>query len=352
MALGVRIVAGAGAVPPQLSSGVSSIQDWEAKKATQDARRMAQIQRSNQAQQSKMFTAATMLAAPLTNPTSLWGNLLTGVALQRALQTPKGQNILGKVGMAGAAGTTVATGGIMALAIGLGAALKMLTKAISETFKAIEDSNKLYRYKVLSGLSAGTAASRQNAAQVIGVSTEDVLKFGGAMNQLAPKLRNANETMAKTYRTLTYTSWQFKVLEVNMSALFSNIAYKASPALNGIAKGLNLFVGALDKVLQSKVFRALLAGAFPGTTLIGANLAKFGGKEEAAIGPVGQVPKRASSWEKMGLVIGGPTGAGRLEQIAKAQLHMLGKIHHALGGRDKAGAQPLNNITQFNLPRA
>lgn len=314
------------------------------RRAEQEARRVA-------AERAKLAQGLAFLSAPVTNPTSLWGNLLSGVALQRALSTRRGQQALGNIGMAGPGGTIAATAGIVAGAVAVGLALQGLKKTIQEVMDAIQRATKLYTFKTQSGFSDSYASQRMTAAGVLGVSTDEVMKFGAAMNFLNPRLKQANENFAQSYRRLTLVNWNWKILQTNFESLFTTMAVQAAPALNKMASALSNIVGAVDRFIQRhpNMFQAGVAALLGPGFALGMN----GPAGEAPVGPVGQVPKRSSAWEKMGLVIGGPMGGDRTNQLLRAQLNMLHRIHQAIAPRIPQGAAPLNPhySANANLPR-
>lgn len=132
----VRQRAAAGGIPPLAIPP-------EMRRAQQQAQRV-------QAQQMRMFTGLSFLAAPTANPTSLWGNLLAGVAINRS---GLGARIGGAMGMGGAAGAAAGTVALVGAAAAVGAAFKLLTESVKRTADAFDRASKLYAYKGMSGYS-------------------------------------------------------------------------------------------------------------------------------------------------------------------------------------------------------
>jgi hypothetical protein len=191
------------------------------------------------------------------------------------------------------------------------------------------------------------------------------MKFGGVMNQLNPALKRANENFAQSYKVVSMVGFRWKVLQVNMESLFTSIAYRAAPALNGMAVALTKVVQIADWLIQrtDKIpgfFNVLLQGAALATAGRGAQLAvhhatllgKLIPDSGSNIGPSGALPKKASAWERMGLVIGGGGPGDRTNALLRESNKLLDKIHKAIAPRIPQGAQPLNPGIQHNLPRA
>lgn len=309
-----------------------------------EIRRARQEMKRMQSDMQKIFAGISFLSAPVSNPTSLWGNLLTGVAVNRALSTGRGKSMLGAVGLGGTGGALAATVGIVGVAAAVGVALKGLGKVITEVTNAMDRASKLFVFKGLSGFGSDLASKRFTGAQVLGVSTEEVVKFGRAMNQLNPQLKQANENFVRTYRALTFTNWQFRVLGANVQSLFATIANSAAPALNAFANGISRIVNIIDRFAQANPnFAKLLAAAALSPIAMGAVPFMGGVGGAAATGPEGAMPKKGSAWESMGLVIGGGDRQQQAFQLWRSQLKALEDIRRLLfPNKGNRAAQPLN----------
>lgn len=356
-------IASAQAAAQQMAQAAQAAQPWVRIRAARggippianppELIRAEQAARRANSERQKMIQGMSFLAAPVTNPTSLWGNLLSGVAIQRALATQRGQQMIGRFGLSGPGGTAIATAGIIGVAAAVGVALKSLTTSIKMTSEAIQRATRLFAFKGVSGLSDRFASQRMTAAGIIGVSTEEVMRFGAAMSLLNSRLKQANENFAKSFKTLTLVNFNWKILGTNLESLFTTIATKAAPGLNSLANGLSRLVNVLDKAAANSVLGKLMASAAMAPFGMAVVPFGLGSAGEAPVGPSGQVPKKASAWERMGLVVGGPMGADRTSQLLKAQLNMLEKIHRALAPNVPRGTSPLNpNFhLQQNLPK-
>lgn len=181
---------------------------------------------------------------------------------------------------------------------------RLLTSEIKKTF---EDARQIYGKALTSGMGTQFTVKRSLLASIMGVSEQDVFRFGAQMAYLNPKLENAVSILTKTNPKLTQVSWSFKVLEADASALFATLANDAAPAI------LNL-VGAIDKMVKAVTAhkseleagaRIIAFGFTGGLSEVArlANKALPGGKQDNLPGPqswMKQLP--ASHWERMGLV--------------------------------------------------
>jgi hypothetical protein len=139
-----------------------------------------------------------------------------------------------------------------------GMAFTSLINAVKKTTQAYDDARKLYAKSLMSGLGVGFTTKRQNLAEILGVHELEVIRFGKALEYLAPKLQFANDTMAKTNKELTGVGWEFAILGKNLQAIWNIVANAMSPAFMAFAQNMNAFLESLGKT----DFIAGVAGAF------------------------------------------------------------------------------------------
>ena len=171
----------------------------------------------------------SFLAMPLFNPGSMWATLFSTRQTYSAMNTEHGaafrqSNLRGM-------GAGAATALLVASATAAGLVLKALSKTVQETIAAYEKARQLYAKSLMSGLGVELTTKRGMLANIMGVSEEDVLKFGGAMSYLNPKIEWASKVLAQTANPLTEVSWNFKIMDANLQAMFSTLAVEAAPAM-------------------------------------------------------------------------------------------------------------------------
>jgi len=261
------------------------------------------------------------LALPLGNPGSLWSTMWGAKNIFKGMNTERGAAFRASKlgGMSAVGATALLVGG--ATAIGL--ALKALTVIVKETIAAYEYARQIYAKSLMSGLGIQFTVRRSMLAEIMGVSEQDVFRFGAQMAYLNPRLKEASDILARTATPLTQVSWEFKILQADILALFADIANTATPAI------LNLG-NALDNLVKTAIYlydhapKSLISGAASGLATGIGNLtlgvwgtlaAKLGLKINSELSKTGGMPQPqswmkqlpASSWEKMGLVVGGGT---------------------------------------------
>ena len=271
----------------------------------------------------------SFLMMPLFNPGSMWASLFSGRQTFSALNTEHGTAFRAKhLGGMGAAGATaLLVGGATAA----GLALKALTVTVKETLAAYENARQIYSKALQNGMGLQWSTKRGLLAQIMGVSEQDVFRFGAQMNYLNPKLEQAASILAKTATPLTQVSWEFKILKVDFESMFALIAEMGTPAVLG-------FTGALDGLIKwltshTSYLNALVNGAASGAASailgnasgpMGAIMKMFGlygsiqQAKSAMPSPqawMKQLP--ASHLEHMGLVVGGGGRSNYAQQTAK-----------------------------------
>lgn len=274
------------------------------------------------------------LASPLLRPQSIWGNIFATRQTFSAMATKSanGKTLAENVGFgAGIGGELAGTGAVIAPLLAVGLALKGLEKIVKETSKAYELARNQYSNALLAGgLSLVFSIRRQTLASIIGVSEKDVYRFGSAVAYLNPKLEFSADLMAKNAASLTGVSWGFKVLTVDLQALFSSLAQLGAPTIRKFTSGISDMVVVMAKFVDkygptianiaSYVGKGVANAISPiGTSLAGFAVSKLGlGKDPGAAPGIQAFAKQlpAIQIEHMGLAIGGFGMADNTKQIA------------------------------------
>ena len=289
----------------------------------------------------------SFLMMPLFNPGSVWATLFSTRQTYSALNTEHGKSLLGSKmgGMSPLAGTAALVGGATAL----GLALKALTTTVQQTIAAYERARQLYAKSLMSGLGLNLTVKRGMMASIMGVSEEDVLKFGAAMSYLNPKIEWASGVLARTTPELTRVAWEFDVLKVNLQAMFSLLASEGATSLTNFTAGLSVLIKLLSDSWITRMGAGAISGiastavgAMTGGSGLGQLLAKLGFKGISEIGKLSgsggsSIPSPqqfmktlpASSWEKMGLVIG---SSGGVKDLIRESNKYLSEISKAVTG--------------------
>lgn len=172
-----------------------------------------------------------------------------------------GKGVSGAIfGAAGAAGY----GEIFVVVKSLELVFKILVGSIRKTIEAYDDARKLYAKSLMSGLGLGFSAKRQNLADVLGVSEQEVIRFGAAWTYLNGRLQFASDTMAKNATPLAGVGWEFKILEKNLQAIWSTIASGLAPGFKQLISEFNDFLAALGKSQFLEVVAATIDVIFIG----------------------------------------------------------------------------------------
>jgi len=186
--------------------------------------------------------------------------------------------------------------------------LQALTKTIKGLNDAIEHARKLYASALTSGLGLQFTAKRNLLAETIGVSEKDVFQFGSAIAFLNGRLDYAANIMAKTTPQLTAVSYQFKILEANLAALFATLANDVSSSLIRFADSLARVLNVVNNFLQNPIVATALDSFVQ--ALLGAAVVAQGKDSGPAPDPTAYMKQiHASALEHMGLIVGGIGGA-------------------------------------------
>ena len=274
------------------------------------------------------------------------------------------------------------------------AAMTALRYAATKVADAFERAAGLYAKNLASGGLGQNYITRQSIlASVIGVSEQQVMQYGNQIAILNEKLAMATRIISETQPTLTATAWNFRVLKENLAALWAKVAMALAPAINRLLELINAMIkldiasGAVT--LLSKAFGFLIenltrlaaitqvfsaALQLLWTTMIDLIKHPFGGNfqntkdafdafkkiletaiagsskfndQAPAVGVnINRLP--ASSWERMGMVLGQGGGATNWNQKTAQNttklVSLTEKMFNALSGRD--------TFNSFNNPNA
>jgi hypothetical protein len=309
----------------------------------------------------------SFLMMPLMQPGSPWGTLFASRQVFSALtKTDIGKSLAGGT----LKGAAMMTAGLIAGTMLVGTALKGLAKIIGETIRSIQLASSTYANALVSGgLSLGFTTRRSMLASVMGVSEKEVFYYGRAIMFLNEKLAQSSKTIAYTSPLLTKVNWEWLAMKKNLSSVFSNTAFMLAPMLSRVMARLNSILeqfvkkqedartasetawNAEKEVLQKRkaVLEAEMAsgkstgGGYLGISRTGGSsylglrdadpateLAHINAKlkaHEPAPPPMSymkQLP--VSSWEKMGLVIGGGGRANYDAQTAQNTRKIVEKL--------------------------
>jgi len=240
----------------------------------------------------------------------------------------KGGGIFGKGGMVGFADVFI---GLKVVSAMLKAEMAVFKFAVEKFKQSVENASRIYGKSLGSGLGVSFTARREALSQIMGVSEEDVIKFGAALSVLNPRLDFSVGVMARTNHVLTSLSWEFGILTKDLEALFSDMASQAAPAIQNLVKALDNLVRILDNPVILKLAGLGLKSAAQtaSTTMLGTTFSTIAGyfisrlstKDKSLISApepasfMKQLP--ASAWERMGLVVGRGGASNYAKDTAK-----------------------------------
>jgi len=146
-------------------------------------------------------------------------------------------NIIGKAAPAGIEGGLFGKGG----AIGYGeifVAVKLLSAAFNSLRNAVNNAKTIYSKSLNSGLGVGFTTQRSVQANLLGVSEQEVLRFGVVLGWLNPRIKDSVDTLAKTAVPLATISMNFSILKLKMEALSAVVVNDLKPVIDDFTKGM------------------------------------------------------------------------------------------------------------------
>jgi len=219
----------------------------------------------------KFYKDMSLLSLPLLKPTSVFGTAFAARAVsQGLLGTEKGRGLMGSVGLSGARGAAIATAALVGGATALGLSFKALRMTITDlVIPAIKNAAQLYAKSLTTGLNTKFLASRGMAAKILGVSEEEVIRFGKALDWLNPKIREDAAILAAAATPLATTNAYFEILKIKIESLGTQIAMALKPTLDSAIRSVSAFVEVLRK---STIIESVLEPAFWVLTKIGQSI--------------------------------------------------------------------------------
>jgi hypothetical protein len=212
-------------------------------------------------------------------------------------------------------------------------AMKALKAVVDGVVQSFQDAKRYYANATTSGFGLNMGIQRTSLAQIIGVGENEVWQYASAFNYLNDRLKWSSDILSQNSVDLTKTSYDFGVLQKDLQALYSTLAKQVNPTID-------LFINALDELVRTIQKHAVdlvgtVIGALGGAvTAINPTLAvliqQLGVQAELLdkagnsarnkdLGEPSAFIKQfpASSWERMGLVIGGGAGTNYAQQTAQ-----------------------------------
>jgi hypothetical protein len=243
--------------------------------------------------------------------------------------------------------------------VGVGVALRLMRLEVKLVSDTLGRASQIYSNALKNGMGLQFSTNRSLLAKIMGVSEQDVFRFGSQMAYLNPKLQQASSILARTATPLTEVSWEWKVLQADLTATAALLADSVSPAMFKFISGLDMIVKACNRLFDNPIVRTIVTSGLSGVAQFVAPLASAWIKGIAGLGGNGgglpapqawmkQLP--ASSWERMGLVTMGGTQnyaketakntremANALKELAAAS---RGKPQNSAFGMSPSTAQP------------
>jgi hypothetical protein len=250
--------------------------------------------------------------------------------LRNTVGAVAGSSLAGPMGAGIGAMAMGATGPIGIAIGGAVAALSAFKYAIQETIKAYDQARQMYAKQLMSGgMARGFIVRQSQLADVLGVGENQVMQFGTAIGFLGHQLEFSTRTLTRTNSTLTATSWHIKIMEQNFKAMWAETASNAAPAIislvdaiSSLAKVATFAQSEIPKIKKS-VMDFMLSGKIGALWKLDAKIEKWFDSKilktiKAPDVPVSINRLPASSWEKMGLVLGQGGGNDYQKKTADA----------------------------------
>lgn len=184
-------------------------------------------------------------------------------------------------------------------------AFEKLLVPIRMVIAAAEAARRLYANALTSGQSLGFSSRRGLLADAIGVGENEVYRYGEAVKALNARFANAANTFAATAPRLTGLSWDIKMLQADFGALISQLSADLAPAIMTVVRAIDLMVrGMRDHVqMLGRLFKLSMENGMGGFQILYRAMRNLA--PESAPSPRSSANRfQASSWERMGLVLG------------------------------------------------
>ena len=297
------------------------------------------------------------------------------------------RNVLAGVGMSygGQAVGAAASGPLGMVAAGLQISLMMLRKAINDTVTSFQRAAAIYSQMLQrGGLPMGVAVRENVLGRVLGVGANEVRQYGIAVQHVSEQVNRSINELTKNIPVMTAVAWQWRSFLVSIEAAWSQFAAALAPSLINLAKAMrtgveiftelrmletfgfqiNMVITAFVmhlKLLETVFLGVAAAVAFVIESLVNMvmelkTLGKWDSKFEAteafmqrirdlhkSEGPAPGGPQSfsnrmpGSTWERMGLVVGGLSSTDFARQTAtatKKSAELLAAIKDNLAPRE------------------
>lgn len=328
----------------------------------------------------------------LQTQTTLLGKLNNN--FQQLLQNRAALNaasgFVGRFGLSG--GVTALRAGAVGVGIaGVVASLLLFRKALNEATAASESARRSYLGAVRSGAPLGFSIERGTLAQAMGVSESEVFRFGRVITWMGDRVSAASRTFVETNSVLTGTAFSIRIMKVNFDALKASIAAQLAPAIASLANAMSSLFETLARTDAIKIAANLIGNVFHQIKLgvIGLSLALqnavvglqlmidsleflfsrnravdffketregmagmnkmvqalMGQRAPDAVASINRL--QASSWERMGLVIGTGSGTNYNREIARNTKATVGALQQLLNILPRTGTP---NQINYNAP--
>lgn len=247
-------------------------------------------------------------------------------------------------------------------------AFQKLLEPMRAMLAVADSARRLYARGVLSGTGVGYSAQMGTLANIIGVSEDQVMQFGRAMQYLGDRVKFSTGILAKNNPVMTELGWTIKTMQSSFAALASEISATFAPILKKLAEdaaaGADKMTVAWSNFIRNQramsfaensgldivrdpsnskaPFLGFKRAGDDDTQMIGGALGekigkefekyleRWGASQAAQGGGVSANRLAASAWEKMGLVLGSG-GQNHAEATARNTARMAGMMQTMVG---------------------
>lgn len=145
-------------------------------------------------------------------------------------------------------------------------ALKSLQVSINGVINAFENARKVYGKSLTSGLGVKMTTKMGVLAQVLGVSEQDVLKFGAAIAFVNPKIEEITQMLEDTNAVLAETGMNIAILKLKFEAVSAVIAARMNTTIDSFIAGMSAL---LDVLKDSEIFQGFVTILIKAIQLVG-----------------------------------------------------------------------------------
>lgn len=145
-------------------------------------------------------------------------------------------------------------------------ALQSFRTAINGVINAFENARKVYGKSLTSGLGVKMTTKMGVLSQVLGVSEQDVLKFGAAIAFINPKIEEITKMFEDTNAVLAETGMNIAILKLKFEAVSAVIASRMNTTIDSFIAGMSAL---LDVFKDSEIFQAVVVILTKAIQLIG-----------------------------------------------------------------------------------